>query len=95
MCEKIKNYTKDNTPWVYYGSIRGIYVYYVGKYAIHVDEHKIDELHKIKGNLEQFYILTRKRDMNEVNNALTCVKVIFEEKIGETVMVFAYYKKKI
>lgn len=94
MCEKIKTYVRDGAPWIYYGSIRGIYVYYVGKYAVHIDEHRVDELNNIKGKLEQFYILTRKRDMKELDDVLTNVKVVFEEKIGDTVMVFAYYGKR-
>lgn len=95
MCEKIKPFVKNGTPWVYYGSMRGIYVYYIGTYAIHVDEHSMNELQKLHGELREFFILTRKRDMNEVYSALTSVDVLFEDKIGDTVMVFAHYKQKI
>lgn len=94
MCEKIKNTIIGSTPWVYYGSIRGVYVYYVGKYAIHVDEHMTEKLKHVQDESAQFYILTRKRDMKEVNSTLANVEVIFEEKIGETWMVFAYCKNK-
>jgi hypothetical protein len=54
---------------------------------MHVDECMADKL-------KQFYILTWKRDMKSVNDALTDIEVIFEEKIGESFMVFAYYKNK-
>lgn len=94
MCEKIKSYLEDGTPWIYYGSIRGVYIYYVGKHAIHIDEHKIDELHSMTQKLDKFYILTRKRDMNEVEDSLSHVRIIFEEKVGNTVMVFSYYQRE-
>jgi hypothetical protein len=95
MCEKIKPFVKNGTPWVYYGSMRGVYVYYIGTYAIHVDEHSNHELKKLHEELREFFILTRKRDMNEVYSAFTSVNVLFEYKIGDTLMVFARYKQKI
>jgi 4-amino-4-deoxy-L-arabinose transferase-like glycosyltransferase len=92
LADKIKPYLRDGASWVYYGSMRGIYVYYIGKYAIHVDEHKISELKKLE-NMKKFYILTRKRDYKELTDALSGVRTIFEEKIGDTVMVFSLYEK--
>ncbi len=92
MTEKIKAYLADGTPWVYYGSIRGIYVYYVGKRAIHVDEHDVSGLNRLK-YMDKFYILTRKRDHVELNNTLNGVKIMFEEKIGGTDMTFSLYEK--
>lgn len=94
ICEKMKGYIEDGTPWIYYGSIRGVYMYYAGKQAIHIDEHKKDELQSMTQKLDKFYILTRKRDMNEVEGSLSSVKTIFEEKVGNTVMVFSCYQVK-
>jgi len=92
MCEKIKSYTQYGTPWVYYGSMRGVYVYYVGSYAIHIDEHRIEELNALQKELSEFYILTRKRDVAEVSQALPHINAIFEEKVGNTAMVLVHYK---
>ena len=95
MCDRIKPFVRDGTPWVYYGSMRGIYIYYIGTFAIPVDEHKTEELKKLKGELREFFILTRKRDIKEVSGTLIDVNQLFEEKIGDTVMVFAHYKDKM
>jgi len=95
VCEKIKTYIEDGTPWIYYGSIRGVYMYYSGKQAIHIDEHRKDELQNMTQKLDKFYILTRRRDMNEVEGSLRSVKTMFEEKVGNTLMVFSYYQKYI
>ncbi len=95
MCDRIKPFVRDGTPWVYYGSMRGIYIYYIGTFAIPVDEHKTEELKKLKGELREFFILTRKRDIKEVSDTLIDVNQLFEEKIGDTVMVFAHYKDKM
>ncbi|MCX5809048.1 MAG: hypothetical protein NTX36_06715, partial [Proteobacteria bacterium] len=94
LAEKIKPHLKDGTPWVYYGSMRGIYVYYIGKYAIHVDEHSVVGLKKLE-HMKKFYILTRKRDYKELSDSLRGVRTIFEEKIGDTPMVFSLYEEKI
>jgi 4-amino-4-deoxy-L-arabinose transferase-like glycosyltransferase len=94
MAERIKPYLDDGTPWVYYGSMRGIYVYYIGKYAIHVDEHDISELKRLE-SMKKFYILTRKRDYKELTDTLAEVRTVFEEKIGSTAMVFSLYEKNM
>jgi 4-amino-4-deoxy-L-arabinose transferase-like glycosyltransferase len=86
--ETIKTHVKNCTPWIYYGSMRGVYVYYVGKKAIHVDEHDIEELARTGQNVSTFYILTKKRDMHEVTKTLGKVDVVFEEKVGTSPMVF-------
>jgi 4-amino-4-deoxy-L-arabinose transferase-like glycosyltransferase len=89
--ERIKPYIKDGTPWIFYGSMRGAYVYYVGAYAVHVNEHDTKRMRVLGKELKSFFILTRKRDMNEVSQSLPGVRTVFEEKIGDTVMVFAAY----
>ena len=93
MCEKIRSYVGDGTPWIYYGSIRGVYMYYVGRKAIHIDERETDELRSMMNKLDRFYILTRKRDMNEVESSLSPVQTMFEQKVGNTIMVFSHYHK--
>jgi len=94
LAEKVKPHLKDGTPWVYYGSMRGVYVYYIGKYAIHVDEHSVAGLKKLE-HMKKFYILTRKRDYKELSDSLGGVRTIFEEKTGDTPMVFSLYEEKI
>ena len=91
LAERIRPYVRDGSPWVYYGSMRGTYVYYVGSFAVHVNEHDTRTMGALSGELKRFYVLTRKRDMKEVDDALPGVKTLFEEKIGDTVMVFAGY----
>ncbi len=94
LADMVKPLIRDGTPWVYYGSMRGVYVYYIGKHAIHIDEHNTVELKKLV-NMEKFYILSRKRDHKELSDTLVNVKTIFEKKIGETPMVFLLYEKDI
>ncbi|MBA4390909.1 MAG: hypothetical protein C0399_08210 [Syntrophus sp. (in: bacteria)] len=94
LCEKIRSLTRDGTPWVYYGSIRGVYVYYVGKLAIHIDEHDMAGLKALRGPQKKFFVLTRKRDAEEVNNTLPSTALVFEEKIGNTPMVVLLYKEQ-
>jgi 4-amino-4-deoxy-L-arabinose transferase-like glycosyltransferase len=91
LCEKIQQHVADGTPWVYYGSMRGVYVYYVGKTAIAVDEHRTADLQGLAARQKRFYVLTRKRDVAEVQQALGRVEPVLEEKIGDTVMVFVRY----
>lgn len=93
VAERIKPYVKDGTPWIYYGSMRGTYVYYVGAYAVHVDEHDTARMSALGKELKRFFILTRKRDMEEVTHALPGTRSVFEERIGDTVMVFAGYDR--
>ncbi|OPX95779.1 MAG: Undecaprenyl phosphate-alpha-4-amino-4-deoxy-L-arabinose arabinosyl transferase [Syntrophorhabdus sp. PtaB.Bin006] len=91
--EKVASFVGENTPWVYYGSIRGVYVYYVRKQAIHIDDHDTAGLEKIGHKLNKFFILTRKRDVSEVFRTLNNVKPVFEEKVGDTPMIFLRYEK--
>jgi 4-amino-4-deoxy-L-arabinose transferase-like glycosyltransferase len=91
--KRIASIVKANRPWVYYGSIRGAYVYYTKKQAIHIDEHDTAGLDKVRRELNKFFILTRKRDADEVFRTLINVKLIFEETVGDTPMVFLQYEK--
>lgn len=89
--ERIKPYVHDCTPWVYYGSMRGVYVYYIQKMAIHIDEHDIQGLKKLGKQGGRFYILTKKRDAGEVHTALNKIDTVFEEKDDDSPMVFLRY----
>ena len=91
--EKVKDLTKDGTPWVYYGSLRGVYVYYAGTYAISVDEHDAAGLKAVAAKVPDFYIVTRNRDMEEVRETLPGVETQVTEKIGDTPMVIARFKR--
>ncbi|OPY76188.1 MAG: Undecaprenyl phosphate-alpha-4-amino-4-deoxy-L-arabinose arabinosyl transferase [Syntrophorhabdus sp. PtaU1.Bin153] len=91
--EKVASFVKEDRPWVYYGSIRGVYVYYAQRQAIHVDEHDTAGLEKIRGELNDFFILARRRDADEVFRTLSNVKLVFEETVGGTPMVFLHYEK--
>jgi 4-amino-4-deoxy-L-arabinose transferase-like glycosyltransferase len=93
VAEMIAPYVKDCTPWVYYGSMRGVYIYYVGKKAFHIDEHDIKGLHEAGQKLSSFFILTKKRDVKEVYKALNSVDIVFEEKNSNSPMVFLRYTK--
>jgi 4-amino-4-deoxy-L-arabinose transferase-like glycosyltransferase len=88
MCELIKTHVKDCNPWIFYGSMRGVYIYYVEKKAIHVDEHDIQGLRQAGQGLHSFYILTKKRDMSEVLKTFSKVEIVFEEKDSNSPMVF-------
>lgn len=90
MCEMIKPYIKDCTPWIYYGSMRGVYMYYVEKKAIHIDEHDIKGLSQAGQSLSSFYIFTKKRDIGEVFKAFNKVDIVFEEKNSDSPMVFLH-----
>lgn len=92
--EKIKSLTSNGTPWVYYGSIRGVYVYYADNFAIHIDDHKEDDLAALRDKNNAFFILTRKRDVDDVKRVLKDVSVISEYNIGDTQMVILEYKNK-
>ncbi len=93
LCTKIQSYVSDGTPWIYYGSMRGVYIYYVGKKAIAVDEHKTQALRDLRESMDTFYVLTRKRDFHEVREALGNVDTVLDEKVGGTDMVFVRYKR--
>lgn len=95
LCEKIKKQVGTDSQWVYYGSIRGVYIYYTGKFAVHVDEHRTEELLKLKDRMDDFYILSRKRDLEEIRESLKDISIVFEDKIGGTAMVFVQYKKAL
>jgi hypothetical protein len=93
VAEMIKPYVKDCTPWIYYGSIRGVYVYYVEKKALHIDEHDIQGLHEAGQTLNSFFVLTKKRDISEVYKALNKVDIVFEEKNSTSPMIFLRYTR--
>ena len=91
LAEAMKPYLSEGSPWVYYGSIRGVYVYYAGKQAVHVDEHDTDSLFLLSLTEKRFYLLTRARDLAEVRDTLQNVDIIFERRIGDTPMTFVRY----
>ncbi|MBP6940989.1 MAG: glycosyltransferase family 39 protein [Syntrophorhabdaceae bacterium] len=91
-CEKVRHYLQKDGRWVYYGSMRGVYVYYIGRQAVHVGEHKVEELRQLQQRLNEFYLVTRKRDVGEVQGALANVDIVLQEKIGGTDMVLARYQ---
>jgi 4-amino-4-deoxy-L-arabinose transferase-like glycosyltransferase len=91
-CEKVRDRLQKDTQWVYYGSMRGVYVYYIGKPAVHIDEHKVGELKQLRQQFNEFYLVTRKRDIKEAQEALANVSIVLEERIGDTEMVLARYK---
>lgn len=93
IAEMIKPYVKDCTPWIYYGSIRGVYGYYIEKKALHIDEHDIQGLHEAGQTLNSFFVLTKKRDISEVYKALNKVDIVFEEKNSTSPMVFLRYTR--
>jgi 4-amino-4-deoxy-L-arabinose transferase-like glycosyltransferase len=93
LAEMIKPYVKDCTPWIYYGSMRGVYVYYVEKKALHIDEHDIKGLHEAGQKMSSFFILTKKRDINEVYTALNGSDIVFEETNSDSPMVFLRYTR--
>lgn len=93
MAGRIKPFLEDGTPWVYYGGMRAVYVYYVGRQAIHVEEDDITELKKTADRIGKFFIVTRKRDGNDVLAVLPDAQTVFEKKVGETPMIFIRYDK--
>jgi 4-amino-4-deoxy-L-arabinose transferase-like glycosyltransferase len=93
LSKTIMPYVQNQTPWVYYGSMRGVYVYYVEKKAIHVDEHDTKGLHELGQQLSSLFILTKKRDINEVYKVLNRVEIIFEEENRDSPMVFLRYTR--
>lgn len=94
LCDKIRIFVGDHTPWVYYGSIRGVYVYYTGRFAVHIDEHNTAHLGRYAEEKEEFFLLTRKRDASEIEGTIPGVRVVFGQKVGSTEMVFLHYKKR-
>jgi 4-amino-4-deoxy-L-arabinose transferase-like glycosyltransferase len=93
MAQKIRALAGDNVPWVYYGSMRGVYVYYVGRFAVHVEEHDVAGLKELASRRKEFYILTRGRDADEVTEALPGAAIETEDRIGDTAMVLFRFKK--
>jgi 4-amino-4-deoxy-L-arabinose transferase-like glycosyltransferase len=91
IAEKIRPLIKDGTPWVYYGSMRGVYVYYVGTLAVHVAEHDTKTLGALTTKMPTFFILTRKRDLKEISDTLPGIRPVFEEIVGDTPMVLVRY----
>ncbi|MHB8110391.1 MAG: ArnT family glycosyltransferase [Syntrophorhabdaceae bacterium] len=91
--EKIRERAGDRVPWVYYGSMRGVYVYYVGRFAVHIEEHDTADLKLFAGKTPEFYLLTRARDAGEVKNTVPGVAIDTQDQIGDTSMVLFHYKK--
>jgi hypothetical protein len=73
--------------------MRGVYVYYVQKKAIHIEEHDVANLTQAGQQMRQFYIFTKKRDLGEVHKALNKVVLVFEEKDNDSPMVFLHYAR--
>ena len=93
IAERIRALTADGTPWVYYGSIRGVYVYYTGSFAVHVEEHDMDTLRNYAAEEKEFYLLTRKRDADEVMKTVPGARVHTLDRIGDTEMVLFHYRR--
>lgn len=93
MARKIRALAGDTVPWVYYGSMRGVYVYYVGRFAVHVEEHDVAGLKELASRHKEFYILTRGRDAEEVTGALPGAVMETEDRIGDTAMVLFTMRK--
>ena len=92
--QKLRALAGDNVPWVYYGSMRGVYVYYVGRFAVHIDENDEKGLRDYAGNGREFYLLTRKRDADQVKGAVPGAVIRSQDKIGDTEMVIFHHTKK-
>lgn len=92
--QKLKEFAGDRTPWVYYGSMRGVYVYYVGRFAVHVEEHDASGLKQFAERGGEFYLLTRKRDAGEVKSAVPGAVMRYQDTIGDTEMVIFHMTKK-
>lgn len=92
--EKVRALAGDKVPWVYYGSMRGVYVYYVGRFAVHVEEHDINGLRQFAGCEGEFYLLTRRRDADEVRYAVPDVVVESRDTIGDKEMMIFHRLKK-
>ncbi len=93
MAQKIRALAGDTVPWVYYGSMRGVYVYYVGRLAIHVEEHDVAGLKELASREKEFYLLTRGRDADEVTGALPGAVMETQDRIGDTAMVLFRFKR--
>ena len=89
--DKIRELTSTGIPWVFYGSMRGVYVYYAGKQAIHVDEHDVEGLKALGRTKPAFYVLARKRDFADLSENLKSVTIVSEQRVGDTPMVIARY----
>ncbi len=94
LCEKIRGLAGESTPWVYYGSMRGVYVYYTGRFAVHIDEHDITHLKKFARGEKEFFLLTRRRDAKEVENAVPGIRIRLGERIGDTDMALFHFVKE-
>jgi 4-amino-4-deoxy-L-arabinose transferase-like glycosyltransferase len=92
--EKLRSLTGGTIPWVYYGSMRGVYVYYVGTFAVHVDEHDTGGLKAYASRGNEFYLLTRKRDAGEVKSAVPGAVIRSQDTIGDTEMVIFHYTRE-
>jgi hypothetical protein len=54
-----------------------------------VDEHDTAGLVRLAAEIPEFYLLTRKRDVAEVESTLGRIQPLLESRIGGTDMVFA------
>lgn len=94
LCVKIRALTGDNIPWVYYGSMRGVYVYYTRKFAVHIDEHDTTRLKSYAGSEKEFFLLTRERDAKEVESSVPGIRLKLEQRVGETDMALFHYTRE-
>jgi hypothetical protein len=94
VAEKVRALAGNTVPWVYYGSMRGVYVYYVGRFAVHVDEHDTKGLRQVAAREGEFYLLTRGRDADEVKKTLPGIVIKSRDMTGDTEMVIFHRGKK-
>ena len=94
VAEKVRALAGNTVPWVYYGSMRGVYVYYVGRFALHVDEHDTKGLRQAAAREGEFYLLARERDADEVKKAVPGIVIKSRDTIGNTEMVIFHREKK-
>lgn len=92
--EKVRERTGGTIPWVYYGSMRGVYVYYAGQFAVHIEEHDTAALKQFATKTREFYLLTRQRDAGEVEGVIPDATIDINERIGDTSMTLFHYAKK-
>jgi hypothetical protein len=92
--EKVAHLTAGGIPWVYYGSMRGVYIYYAGKTALHVDDGQTASLAPLGDRLSEFYVLTRKREVDDLRAAFGQVDTVAEQRIGDTPMVIVHVRAR-
>lgn len=94
IAEKVAHLTAGGIPWVYYGSMRGVYIYYAGKAALHVDDGQAASLAPLGGRLREFYVLTRKREVDDVRAAFGQIDTVAEQRVGDTPMVVVHVRAR-